>query len=174
MNAMINSAMQLFYDELDRRELAGIQARKVLDAQQAAADARDAEEARQAKVDTVHGEGLADNATWDAATFYRLGAEKIEAAHAAALIDNAAYNAETARLFAAIPIVMIATVPALDVAMLADSAGDEPATDAEIIAELVAALRDCADYLYDISVSIHNPELEKARAAIGRAEGRAA
>jgi hypothetical protein len=41
MNAMINAAMQLFYDELDRRELAGIQARKVLDAQQAAADARD-------------------------------------------------------------------------------------------------------------------------------------
>jgi hypothetical protein len=123
MNAMINSAMQLFYDELDRRELAGIQAKKVLDAQQAAADARD----------------------------------------------------ETARL--------AVSVPAIDVAVLADSVGDEPATDAELIAELLKALELCSDALENIdglgrcgTIAAENAlrVASETHAAIARAQGRAA
>jgi hypothetical protein len=123
MNAMINAAMQLFYDELDRRELAGIQARKVLDAQQAAADARD-----------------------EAASVAR-------------------------------------PVQALDVAVLDDISGNKPATDAQTIAELLKALELCADALENIdglgwcgTIAAENAcrVASKTRAAIERAEGRAA
>lgn len=156
-----------------------------LSEQQAAADARDAAAAKQDSIDAAHGEGLAMAVEFDALItgMNEAFADQVEADHAAALIHNAWYDAETSRLFAAIPVVAIETVPALDwphqvgrpeLSILADAAGDEPATDAEIIAELLAALKLCVAQLAIIENMTHEEwaAMVGATDSIARAESR--
>lgn len=165
-----------------------------LAAQQAAADARNAEAARQAMIDAAHGEGLELNAQWDADEL-AMGddlqpqidadhedalelnaahdAARINEAHAEALHFNAIFNGEHEEYMRSLD---AATVPALDVATLADSAGEEPATDAEIIAELLAALIGCTEAMEDIDGASYSMTLAMINASrvIARVEGRAA